>query len=226
MERSKLTRRDFLRLSAMAAAGAAIVACQPQTVVVKETVEVPKIVKETVEVEKEKVVEKEVTKVVEKEVTKVVEKEKVVEVEAASGRQSPVFQDLVKAGTLPPLEDRLPVSPKVVREGIELPKNDIDLQIGQFGGTMRTMQPGPNSNALLFISNNEPLVNAPGVGVREPGVIWPNVFKDFKVSSDEKVFTFYIREGMKWSDGEPVTSEDFVFTYEDVLLDDVMFTPL
>jgi peptide/nickel transport system substrate-binding protein len=220
MEHSKLTRRDFLRLSAMAAAGAAIVACQPQTVVVKETVEVPKIVKETVEVEKEKVVEKEVTKVVEKEVTKVVEKEKVVEVEAASGRQSPVFQDLVKAGTLPPLEDRLPVSPKVVREGIELPKNDIDLQIGQFGGTMRTLQPGPNSNALLFISNNEPLVNAPGVGVREPGVIWPNVFKDFKVSSDEKVFTFYMREGMKWSDGEPVTSEDFVFTYEDVLLDD------
>jgi peptide/nickel transport system substrate-binding protein len=61
----------------MTAAGAVAVACQPQTVVVKETVEVEKevekVVKETVVVEKE--VEKEVTKVVEKEVTTVVEKE-------------------------------------------------------------------------------------------------------------------------------------------------------
>jgi hypothetical protein len=74
-------RRQFLRLSAMAAAGAAAVACQPQTVVVKETVEVEK--------EVTSVVEKEVTTVVEKEVTKVVEKEKVVEVEAASEKQAP-----------------------------------------------------------------------------------------------------------------------------------------
>jgi len=73
MVEKKIGRRQFLRLSAMTAAGAALVACQPQTVIVKETVEVEKevekIVKETVEVEKE------VTKVVEKEVTKVVEKE-------------------------------------------------------------------------------------------------------------------------------------------------------
>ena len=52
MKDKKLGRRDFLRLSAGAAAGAALAGCQPQ------------VVKETVEVEKE--------------VTKVVEKEKVV----------------------------------------------------------------------------------------------------------------------------------------------------
>jgi hypothetical protein len=55
----KLSRREFLYTTAVAAAGTALVACQPQTVVVKETVEV----------------EKEVVKEVEKEVTKVVEKE-------------------------------------------------------------------------------------------------------------------------------------------------------
>ena len=73
----KMDRRTFLRLSALAAAGVTAVACQPQTVVVKETVEVEveRVVKETVEVE----VEKEVTKVIEREVTKVVEKEVVVE---------------------------------------------------------------------------------------------------------------------------------------------------
>jgi hypothetical protein len=91
----QIGRRQFLRLSAMAAAGATAVACQPQTVVVKETVEVEKVVKETVEVE----IEKEVTTVVEKEVTKVVEKEKIVEVAGVSERQAPMFQEMVKAGT-------------------------------------------------------------------------------------------------------------------------------
>ena len=216
MQSNKLARRDFLRLSALAAAGAAAVACQPQTVIVKETVEVQK--------EVTKVVEKEVTKVVKetvevaKEVTKVVEK--TVEVAKVSDRQSPLFQDLEKAGKLPPLEERMPVSPKVSRAGVELPKASVDLEIGQYGGTMRTLQPSPTYNALLFIANNEPLINAPGVGVEEPGIFWANVIKEFKVADEGKTFTFYMREGLKWSDGTPVTSEDFQFTYEDVLSND------
>ena len=36
------------------------------------------------------------------------------------------------------------------------------------------------------------------------------------ISDDGKVFTFHLREGMKWSDGEPFTTEDFMFWYEDV----------
>lgn len=99
MTRQKLNRRDFLRASALSAAGVAIVACQPQTVVVKETVEVEKVVKETVEVEVE--VEKVVKETVEvqKEVTKVVKE--VVEVERISERQAPMLQEMVQAGTLP-----------------------------------------------------------------------------------------------------------------------------
>ncbi|NLG29278.1 MAG: extracellular solute-binding protein [Chloroflexi bacterium] len=73
----KLSRRQLLRAGAFTAASVALAACEPQ--VIKETVEVEKIVKETVEVQ----VEKEVTTVVEKEVTKVVEKEVTSVVEAA-----------------------------------------------------------------------------------------------------------------------------------------------
>ncbi|MBN1583965.1 MAG: twin-arginine translocation signal domain-containing protein, partial [Anaerolineae bacterium] len=51
MSKEKLSRRQFLQAAAMTAAGAAVVACQPQTVIVKETVEVEKevekVVKET-----------------------------------------------------------------------------------------------------------------------------------------------------------------------------------
>lgn len=63
----RVSRRHLLRLSSLAGAGALVAACQPKVV----TVEVEKIVRETIEVEKEveKVVEKEVAKVVEKVVT-------------------------------------------------------------------------------------------------------------------------------------------------------------
>ena len=60
MKDKKMDRRDFLRMSSLGVAGAALAACQPQTVIVEKEVE--KVVKETVVVEKEKVVEKEVEK--------------------------------------------------------------------------------------------------------------------------------------------------------------------
>ena len=36
-------------------------------------------------------------------------------------------------------------------------------------------------------------------------------------SVEERIFTFNIRDGHKWSDGEPLTSEDFRYMWEDVL---------
>ena len=129
MSDNKLGRREFLRLAAMSAAGAGIVACQPQTVIVEKEVE--KVVKETVEVEKE------VTTVVEKEVevTKVVEKEveKIVEVAGVSAKQAPILQQMVKDGKLPPLDERLPKSPKVLRSARnECPVEDLtDFTAGQ-----------------------------------------------------------------------------------------------
>ena len=65
MDRKKLSRRDFLRLSAAAASGMLVAACAPAApgvVEVEKEVPVEKIVVQTVEVEKEVVVEKEVIK--------------------------------------------------------------------------------------------------------------------------------------------------------------------
>src|SRR5687768_14468491 len=39
------------------------------------------------------------------------------------------------------------------------------------------------------------------------------------VSEDGTVITFSIREGAIWSDGTPITSDDFVFTYEMIMAD-------
>ena len=39
----------------------------------------------------------------------------------------------------------------------------------------------------------------------------PGQAESWKVSDDGKVYTFKLRDGIKWSDGQPVTAGDFVF---------------
>jgi peptide/nickel transport system substrate-binding protein len=193
----KIGRRQFLRLSAMAAAGAVAVACQPKTIVVKETVEV------------EKEVTKEVVKEVEKEVTKIVE------VAGASAKQAPELAEMVKAGSLPPLDERLPKSPKVLSKARnEIPQGHLDLQIGKYGGIVRTTQPAPAWQPDLFVASDEPLCAAPGILAEGIG---GGVAESFTVEDGGATFVFRLRPGLKWSDGMPVTTEDVQFVYEDIL---------
>ena len=42
-------------------------------------------------------------------------------------------------------------------------------------------------------------------------------FSRASTSVEDRIFTFKIRDGHKWSDGEPLTSEDFRYMWEDVL---------
>ena len=39
----------------------------------------------------------------------------------------------------------------------------------------------------------------------------PGVAKSWDISKDGKVYTFHLRDNAKWSNGEPVTAEDFVY---------------
>ncbi|WP_239617970.1 ABC transporter substrate-binding protein [Cohnella mopanensis] len=121
--------------------------------------------------------------------------------------ESPFFS----GKNLPPVLDRLPLEPKLTNE---LPADYLNLEIGTYGGTLRTARTDVVIDNDVFIINNEPLVNTPGLLGEE---VTPNVVKDFKVSDDQKEFTFTLREGQKWSDGVPLTVEDVKFTVEDVL---------
>jgi peptide/nickel transport system substrate-binding protein len=47
----------------------------------------------------------------------------------------------------------------------------------------------------------------------------PNFARQIDVSDDFSTYTIHFREGVKWSDGEPFTSEDVMFWYEGVLLE-------
>jgi peptide/nickel transport system substrate-binding protein len=206
MNRDMLSRRQFLRAAALTAAGAAAVACQPQTVVVKETVEVEKVVKETVQVE----VEKEVTKVVAKEVTKVVEK--MVEVTAVPEvmKESPLNYGQVAAGKLPPVDERLPAEPLVWLRG-----EGFEQEIGTYGGTIQLMggadDPAPRYEFTLSLN-------------RFCTSTIPCVVKGWEFAEDGKSVTYMYRKGMKWSDGEPFTADDVLYWWEDEQLNTDLFT--
>jgi len=45
----------------------------------------------------------------------------------------------------------------------------------------------------------------------------PAMAESFEVSGDNKRYTFRLREGVRWSDGTPVTSQDFAFSWQRVL---------
>ncbi|GHB19577.1 peptide ABC transporter substrate-binding protein [Salinicola rhizosphaerae] len=49
------------------------------------------------------------------------------------------------------------------------------------------------------------------------GELLPGMATSWDVSDDGKTYTFHMREGAKWSDGEPVTAEDFVFGWQHLL---------
>jgi len=56
------------------------------------------------------------------------------------------------------------------------------------------------------------------------GAIGVDLAKSYEISEDNLVFTFHLRQGIKWSDGVPLTADDVVFTYNDVVLNEDVAT--
>lgn len=42
----------------------------------------------------------------------------------------------------------------------------------------------------------------------------PNMAESYTISDDGLTFTFNLRQGMRWSDGEPLTAQDFKYAYD------------
>src|ERR1700722_5668977 len=45
----------------------------------------------------------------------------------------------------------------------------------------------------------------------------PGIAESWSVGADQKTWTFKLRKGVLWSDGQPLTADDVVFTYNDVV---------
>lgn len=125
----------------------------------------------------------------------------------AQFHESPMLAARVADGELPPVEERLPVNPRV----IEMPWADI----GTYGGDFRDPFVGDAfwSSQMVFWTFWKGLVTWD-----ETYSDWrPNIVDTVDVSDDATTYTFHIREGIKWSDGVPFTSDDVQFVIEDIL---------
>ncbi len=52
------------------------------------------------------------------------------------------------------------------------------------------------------------------------GDLEPALAESWQISEDKKRIVFTLREGLKWSDGHPLTADDVVFTYQEIYLNE------
>ncbi len=123
----------------------------------------------------------------------------------AAFAEAPMLAELVTAGTLPALAERLPVaSDLLVIEPVH--------EIGKYGGTWRRGFTGPGDGQNGHrVAGGDRLLHWKSDGFPE---MVPNVAKGWEVSEDGTEITIFLREGMKWSDGAPHTSADYMFWFE------------
>jgi peptide/nickel transport system substrate-binding protein len=119
--------------------------------------------------------------------------------EPAAFRQAPMLDDM----DLPPVEDRLPEDLKVI---------EVVDSIGKYGGTWNavTWWPGAGNIKMKFY---------------DPPVRWKADLTGYEAgllvempewTDDGQTITFTFRRGLRWSDGEPFTTADLLFWWEEL----------
>lgn len=86
-------------------------------------------------------------------------------------------------------------------------------------GDPKTFNPALNQEyPNVFIYTVEGLTTLDGI----TGDIIPALAESWTISDDGLTYTFTLRENLRWSDGEPLTVDDVVFTYQDVVLNEAI----
>jgi peptide/nickel transport system substrate-binding protein len=117
--------------------------------------------------------------------------------------EAPMLADMVAAGTLPPVEERLPAEYQVI---------EVVDSIGKYGGTMNVVTGDSGAGNIKMWLYDPPVRWKPDLTGYEPGLL-----TEMPVYSDgDKTITFTFRKGLKWSDGEPFTTADLKFWWEDL----------
>ena len=114
--------------------------------------------------------------------------------------ESPMSYQLVKAGLLPPLNERVP--PPEDRGIVQGPSG-----IGWYGGTYR--QTGTQQYLGEWIVGSWAIRDSNGAD-------WhPWIGKAWQISDDGRTYTMTLRRNLHWSDGSPYSMEDIRFAWED-----------
>lgn len=127
------------------------------------------------------------------------------------------------ATSAPPSEAAGPGTPTPPFQG-ELPKGayvETEGDVGKYGGTLVIASAG-NPKSFNPILQNETSTSEVIAGPvfsscwgfdNLKQVDAPEMCEKYERSPDNLVYTFTLREGLRWSDGTPVTVDDFAFSY-------------
>jgi peptide/nickel transport system substrate-binding protein len=119
---------------------------------------------------------------------------------AATPVEPPSLKAEVTSGKLPPVAKRLPQAPLVLQ--VDKP--------GKHGGTLNSLV-GRSRDTRLFVVYGYARL----VGYTPKLELVPDILESFDVK-EGRIFTFKLRKGHRWSDGQPFTAEDFRYYWEDV----------
>lgn len=115
--------------------------------------------------------------------------------------ESPILRDLVEAGSLPPVQERVGPEPLVMR-GVD--------GLGNYGGTWHRIANTAGDVALIqWRMSGASLVRWSPEGYP----IVPHLLKGWESSDDYRVWTLHLRRGVRWSDGHPFTVDDIEYFY-------------
>ena len=123
--------------------------------------------------------------------------------------EAPELASQVKAGKLPQVKERLPERPYVIPHHW--------CENGKYGGTMLG----------LVDASDSPIINEYMYGLSllrwlNDGLdIGPGIVDSWESNADASEWTLHLRKGLKWSDGQPVTSADALYWWEDMVINPV-----
>lgn len=137
--------------------------------------------------------------------------------------EAPFLTDLVSAGQIPPIGERLPKQPVVF-------KTDAMVDgVGEYGGVFRHVI-GGRPQGWHFLAGQHQGWGGINMAVQEclirQGPRWqvkaeeqtgplPNLARSWEWNNDKTELTMHLVEGAKWSDGDPFDVEDIQFWWED-----------
>lgn len=126
---------------------------------------------------------------------------------AAAPVETPFFAAAVAKGKLPPVAERLPKDPRVVDLAA------MKREVGVPGGAWRMLMGDQRDLRMMTIYSYARLVT-----LNDKLDFVPDILASLD-NQDDKVFTLHLRDGHKWSDGQPFTAEDFRYYWDDVAND-------
>ena len=121
--------------------------------------------------------------------------------------EAPALAEMVAAGELPPVDERLPAEPLVI-EPVE--------EIGQYGGTWRLVDNNDSNGWTQMTIGVEPFLK----WNRDVNGFRTNIVASWEWNDEATELTVNFRQGIKWSDGDPMTVDDYLFWWNDMVLDE------